>query len=82
VVGIDPAAQVERQMQVQERGGRARADCRAPLHQGLVPSDIGAVARGAADRGILVGQLAVQDHLSCGVIADVFVSQERDQALL
>jgi len=29
-----------------------------------------------------MGHLAVQDDLSGGIIADVFVSQERDQALL
>ncbi len=82
VVGIDAAAQMERQMQVQEGGWRARTNGRAPFHQSLVPSRIGAVARGAADRVILVGHLAVQDDLSGGVIADVFVSQERYQALL
>jgi hypothetical protein len=30
----------------------------------------------------LVGDLAIQDKLSRGVIADVFISQERHQALL
>jgi len=29
-----------------------------------------------------VGELAIQDNLSSGVIADLFVSQQRDQALL
>jgi hypothetical protein len=29
-----------------------------------------------------VGDLAIQDHLSCGVIADAFLGQERYQALL
>ena len=69
-------------MQVQEGGWRARTDRRTPFHQSLVPSHIGAVARGAADRVILVGHLAVQDDLSGGVIADLFVSQERYQAFL
>ena len=82
VVGIDSAAQMERQMQVQERGWRARTYRRASFPQGLVPSRIGAVARGAANGGILVGYLAIQDDLSGGVIADAFVSQERYQALL
>ena len=70
------------QMQVQQGGWRARTDRGALLRQCLVPSGIGAGARRAADGGILVGDLAVQDDLSGGVIADVFVSQERDQALL
>jgi len=69
-------------MQVQQGGWRARTYGRALLLQGVVPGGIGAVARSAADRGILVGDLAIQDDLSGGVIADVFISQERHQALL
>ena len=69
-------------MQVQERGGRARPNGRALRGQGVVPSLIGAVARRAANGGILMGELATQDDLSGGVIADVFVSQQCDQALL
>jgi len=69
-------------MQVQQGGWRARTDGRAPFPQRLIPSRIGAVAGGAADGGILVGHLTIQDDLSGGVIADVFVSQECDQALL
>ena len=82
VVGVDPAAQMECQMQVQQGGWRTRTDGRASFHQRLIPSGIGAVAGGAADGGILVGHLAIQDDLSGGVIADAFVGQERDQALL
>jgi hypothetical protein len=81
-IGIDPAAQMERQMQVQQGGRRARANGRALFRKGLVPSHVGAVAGGAADGGILVGDLAIQDDLSGGVIADLFVSQQRHQALL
>lgn len=69
-------------MEVQQGGGRARAYGDALFLQGLVPSHVGAVTRGAADGGILVGDLAIQDHLSSGVIAGLFVSQQRDQALL
>ena len=54
-------------MQVQEGGWRARAHGRALLFQGFVPSGIGAVSGGAADGGILVGELAVQDDLGGGV---------------
>ena len=81
-VGIDPAAQVERQMQVQQGGGRTRPAGRALLRPGFGPSGIGTPAGGAADGGILVGDLAIQDDLSGGVIADVFISQERHQTLL
>ena len=82
VVGIDAAAQMQGQMEVQERGGRAGTYRRTLLRQSQVPSRIGAAAGGAADRGVLVGHLAIQDDLSGGVIGDAFESQERDQALL
>ena len=60
-------------MQVQQGCGRARADDRALLGQGFGPSGIGTQASGAADGGILVGDLAIQDDLSGGVIADAFI---------
>jgi hypothetical protein len=82
VVGIDAAAQVERQMQVQQCGWRARTNGGAPFDQGLVPGGIGAEAGGAANGGILVGDLAIQHGLGGGVISDAFVSQERYQAQL
>jgi len=41
-VGIDAAAQRERPMQIQERGGWARPDRRASFDQSLVPGRIGA----------------------------------------
>ena len=81
-VGIDPAAQMERQMQIQKGGGRTRPDGRALLRQGFGPSGIGTQAGGAADGGILVGDLAIQDDLSGRVIADVFIGQQRHQTLL
>lgn len=82
VVGIDPSAQMERQMQVQQGGGRARTYGRALYRQGFVPGGIGAEARGAANGGILLGELLIQDDLSGGVIADVFVSQDGHQTFL
>ena len=81
-IGIDPAAQMERQMEVQQGRGRARAYGRALFLKGLVPSHVGAVTGGATDGGILVGDLAIQDNLSSGIIADLFVSQQCYQALL
>ena len=69
-------------MQVQQACRRAGTYRRALLLQCLVPSRVGAVACGAADGGILVSEVAIQDNLSGGVIADVFISQQRYQALL
>lgn len=69
-------------MQVQQGGGRTRPYGRALLRQGFGPSGIGTQAGGATDRGILVGDLAIQHDLSGGVIADAFISQQRHQPLL
>ncbi len=80
--GIGPAAKVERQVQIPQGRRRARPDLRALLRQGLVPGDLGAVAGAAANGGIWTSDLTIQNHLSGGVIADVFISQERYQALL
>jgi len=68
---------MERQVEVQQARGWARADGRALFLKSLVPSHVWAVAGGAADGGVLVGDLAIQDNLSSGVIADLLVSQQR-----
>ncbi len=69
-------------MEVQQVGGQARVCGRTLFPKGLVPSRVGGVTRGAANGGILVGDLAIQDSLSNGVIANLFVSQQGDKALL
>ena len=69
-------------MQVQQGRWRARTYRRAFLLERLVPSRIRTAARSAADGDVLLGDLAIQDGLSGGVITDPFVSQERYQALL
>ena len=69
-------------MQIQQGGGRARLDDRAVLRERLVPSGVGTEAGGAADGGILVGDLAIEHDLSGWVIGNVFISQERHQTLL
>lgn len=69
-------------MQVQQGRWRTRTHGGAAFSHGSVPSLIWAIARGAADGGVLVSDLAIEHDLSSGVIADVFVSQQRDQALL
>lgn len=82
LVGVDSSAQVESQMQVQQGRWRTRTHRGAVLSHGSVPSIIWAIARGAADGGILVSDLAIEHDLCSGVIADVFISKQRDQALL
>ena len=82
VVGVDSASQMEGQVQVQQGGWRASTDGRTLFGQGLVPSRIGTEAGGAANRRVLLGDLAVQDSLRGGVIADMLVSQDGHQTLL
>jgi len=82
LVGVDASAQVKSQMQVQQGRRRARTHCGTVLRHGSVPSLIWAIAGGAADRGILVGDLAIEHDLSGGIIADLFVGKQCDQALL
>src|SRR5579863_1641260 len=73
---------MERQVQVQQGGGWARTYGRALLQQRFIPSIIWAIASGATDGGILVGNLAIQDELGGGVIDGLLVSQEGHHALL
>jgi hypothetical protein len=73
---------MQRPLEVPQSCWRARTYGGALRLQRLVPRAVGTAARGATKGGILVGDLAIQDKLSRGVIADVFISQERHQALL
>lgn|ERR1017187_3408416 len=82
LVGINPSAGLDRQMKVQKGGWRTRAGDSAVFGQGFVPGFIGAEAGGAADGGVLAGDLAIQQFLSGRIIMDLFVSQERDQSFL
>ena len=82
VVGVDPAFQMEGQVQVQQGGWRARAGGRPLLGEGLFPGGIGTQPRRAADRGILALQLAVEHDLGGRVAADLFIRQEGHEAVL
>ncbi len=73
---------MERQVQVQQGGRRARTYGRALLRQRFIPSIIWAIAGGAADGGVLVGDLAIQNELGGGIVDGLFVSQEGHHALL
>ena len=82
VVGVDPAFQMEGQVQVQQGGWRARAGGRPLLGEGLFPGGIGTQPRRAADRGILALQLAVEHDLGGRVAADLFIRQEGHEAVI
>jgi hypothetical protein len=76
VVGVDPAFQMERQMEVQQ-GGRRTGTCGGAFFpRGFRPRCIGAEAGGAADGGVLALHLAVEHDLRGGITADFFIGQE------
>ena len=54
-------------MEVQQGGGRARAYDGAFFFKGLVPSRVRTATRSAADGGILVGDLTIQDNGHCSL---------------
>ena len=82
VVSVDATFQMERQMQVQQRSGRTGTSGRALLGQGFLPGCIGAEARGATGGGILSLNLPVEDELCCGIMADLFISEDGHQTFL
>jgi hypothetical protein len=82
VVGVDPAFQVERQMEVQQGGRRTGTRDGALFCQGFLPGRIGAEAGGAANGGILALNLPVEHALCGGIAADLFIGQEGHQAFL
>ena len=55
VIGVDAAAQVDRQMQIQQTGGGTRAADRAPVGLRLGTGGVGSQAGGAADGAVLAG---------------------------
>jgi hypothetical protein len=82
LVGVDPAFQMERQMQVQQGWRRTGTRGGALFRQGFFPSGVGTEARGAADGGVLSVTLPVEHALGGGIIADLFVGQDGHQTFL
>ena len=60
LIGVDAAAQVERQMQIQQAGIRTGTADRAPFRLRLGAGGGGRQAGGAADRPVLPGQFAIE----------------------
>ena len=82
VVRVDPAFQIESQMEVQQGCRRTRAGGGAFFGEGLFPGGIGAEAGGAAEGGVLALDLPVKHALCGGVGADFFIGQDCHQAFL
>ena len=82
VVGIDPAFEVESQMEVQQGGRRTGTRDRALFCHGFIPGGIGAEAGRATDGGILTLNLSVEHDLGGGIAADFFIGEDGDQAFL
>jgi hypothetical protein len=81
-VGVDPASQMERQMQVEQRCRGTGTNGRALFGQGFLPGGIGAEARGAADGAILSFKLPVEHDLRSGIIVNLFIGQDGHQPFL
>jgi hypothetical protein len=81
-VGVDAAFQMESQMKIQQSRRRTGARGGALFGESLFPGGIRAQAGGAADRGILALHLPVQNDLGGGIVADFFVGQDGNQAIL
>ena len=73
VVGVDPAFQVESQMEVQQGCWRAGTRDGAVFCHGFLPGRIGAKAGGAANGGILALNLSVEHDLCSGIAGDFFI---------
>jgi hypothetical protein len=82
VIGVDAAAPVQRQMQVQQAGDGTGSPARAAFGPRLGRGFVGGEAGGAADRAVLAGQFAVEQGLGGGVGGDVLVGEQGDEALL
>ena len=82
VIGVDAAAQVQCQMEVQQAVVGTVGPDGAPLGLGLGAGLVGGQAGGAADGAVLPGQFAGEQFLGGGVSGDFLAGQQRDQAFL
>lgn len=82
MIGVDAASEVQRQMEIQQRGIRTSTQDGALFFLGFGASVVWGQAGGAADGAILTGQLAGQQFLSGGVIGDLLEGQKGDHAFL
>ena len=82
VVGVDAAAEVDGQVEIQQAGVWTGTEDGALLFLGLGAGIIGGEPGRAADGAILACQFAGQEFLSGGVSRDFLVSQQRDDTFL
>ena len=82
VIGVDAAAQVQRQVQVQQAGIGTDTPDRAPLGLRLGAGVVGGEAGGAAGGAVLPDQFAGEQFLGGGVSGYFLIGQQCDQAVL
>ena len=82
MISVDPPAQVNRQVEIHESGGRTGAQDGTLLVQRLGASLVRGQAGGAADRSILAGQFACEQLLSRSIVCDFLIGQQGEQSLL
>ena len=80
VIGVDAAAQVQRQVPVQQAGVGTVAPGRAPLGLRLGTGLLGRQAGGAAEGAVLPGQFAGEQFLGGGVGGDGFTVALKSEA--
>ena len=82
MVGVDPTAQMNGQMEIQEAGVRTGPEHIALLGLGQGAGFVRGQAGGAADGPVLAGQLAHEQFLGRGIVRDFLVGQEGEHPLL
>ena len=82
LVGIDPAAKLKREMKVQQGAGGTETHRRAFLFERFVPSVVWGQSGSAADGGVLMRDLAVENFLGGRIGAHLFKGQQCEQSFL
>jgi len=82
MIGVDPAFQMESQMEVQQGGRWTGPRNGALVCQCLLPGRIRAEAGGAANGGVLALNFPVEHVLCGGIVADFFIGQDGHQSFL
>ena len=76
MISVDSTAQINRQVEIHEGGGRTGAQDGTFLVQRLGARLVRGQAGGAADRSILAGQFACEQFLSRGIVSDFLICQQ------
>ena len=82
VVGVDAAAELERQMQVEQRLGWRGLQASTLLGEGMDPGLFGAQTCGAAWGVVVAVDFQAEQFVGRAIVMDVFIGQQRHQPML